>query len=51
MVDSDRELIPNALEVNPHGFWPTPILHPKPVGPKTDPFVDEDFADAAGPSS
>jgi hypothetical protein len=52
MVDADRELIPDAPKVNPHGHRPTPILPLEPLALEIDSFDDDDdAATAAAPSS
>jgi hypothetical protein len=44
MVDMGRDLIPNALEVNPHELQPIACLTPKPSGLEVD-LVDDDDVD------
>jgi hypothetical protein len=42
MVDAGRELIPDAIKVNPYGHQPTPLLPPEPLGPEDDPSDNDD---------
>ena len=50
-MDFGRVLVPDALEVSPHGYHPAPFLPLGPDGPKIDPFDDEDENVVTGPSS
>jgi hypothetical protein len=51
MVDFGRKLVPDALEVNQHGYHPAPFLPLGPDRPEIDPFDNEDEDAAASPSS